>query len=204
MVILSQGAEAILFLKNDKVYKKRIAKSYRLTEINNVLLLSRTNRERKVLQKAALLGIPVPHLFPQTEKFTLVIEYFAGQRFKDWLRTQGEKNLLLAKTYLQQIGTWLAILHDNNIIHGDLTTSNVLYTENKKIILIDFGLSFFSSKIEDRAVDLHLFEQALQSTHYQHADKYFSFFLEGYQKSKLANDVLQRLAVVRKRGKNKQ
>ena len=203
MTIISQGAEATLTLINGKVHKNRTPKSYRLPQVDDGLRLSRTNRERKVLCKAKELGVRVPELFSSDEKFTLVMEYVDGGRLKDWLNGEGKENLSQAKIYFQQIGNWLATLHDNDILHGDLTTSNILLSKESTLIMIDFGLSFFSKKIEDKAVDLHLLEQALESTHYVHAKQYFSFFLEGYQQSETYQKVLERLDIVRTRGKNK-
>lgn len=202
MTLISQGAEAILTLKDDKVYKERAKKSYRFFLLDEQLRLSRTNRERKVLQKAKSLGVRVPEVFSSKEKFTLVMEYIAGKRLKDWLNSLSETTYHQAKEPLQQIGTWLAVLHDNNIMHGDLTTSNVLKTTND-LVMIDFGLAFFSTKIEDRAVDLHLFKQALASTHYKHEKQYFTYFLDGYKKSKTCHEALDRLKIVQARGKNK-
>eukprot|EP00126_Sphaerothecum_destruens_P010734 Sdes_comp20798_c0_seq4m17081 len=64
------------------------------------------------------------------------------------------------------IGVLVAKLHRENIIHGDLTTSNMLLEGNSEnIILIDFGLSYVSSLAEDKAVDLYVLERAFASTH---------------------------------------
>jgi Kae1-associated kinase Bud32 len=62
----------------------------------------------------------------------------------------------------QKIGASIAKLHDNNIIHGDLTTSNMILKKDK-VFFIDFGLSFISGRIEDKACDLHLIKQALEA-----------------------------------------
>ena len=81
-------------------------------------------------------------------------------------------------------------MHAGDNIHGDLTTSNMMIKPNiplqnlfagnnkplsaKEIIatgdigqlyLIDFGLSFMSAKIEDKAVDIYVLKRALISTH---------------------------------------
>jgi TP53 regulating kinase-like protein len=52
------------------------------------------------------------------------------------------------------------------VIHGDLTTSNMIYKDGQ-IYLIDFGLSYVKNSIEDRAVDLYVLERAFISTHPQ-------------------------------------
>ena len=93
-------------------------------------------------------------------------------------------------------------IHDLDIVHGDLTTSNMILKDNK-IVLIDFGLAQFSSKVEDKAVDLHLFKQALESRHSQVWEKAFTQFLSGYQPANKKEE-LSRLEKVEKRGRNKQ
>ena len=89
-----------------------------------------------------------------------------------------------------------------SIIHGDLTTSNMIL--EKEIKFIDFGLSFFSTKDEDKAVDLHLFRQALESRHHTMWEKCFEAALKGYRLGNVDySSVLTRLEKVESRGRNK-
>ena len=96
-------------------------------------------------------------------------------------------------------------LHAQNIIHGDLTTSNMLVTpQTRELTFIDFGLSVFSDKVEDKAVDLFLLDRALESKHYQLYPKIFEQILEGYKEAyPEAVTVLERFNAVMKRGRNK-
>jgi len=198
--ILSQGAEAIIRLENDLVYKERVVKSYRHSEIDSELRRSRTNREKKAMLKAKELGINVPelHFDSNVDKYTIVMDYIDGKRLRDVLLEDTSK-----KSYLKQVGEWLAKLHSAELIHGDLTTSNIMVDGQGQLYLIDFGLAFFSNRIEDMAVDLHLLEQAIESTHYQNANEFFEQFLDGYRKFEQYNEVMIRLDEVRLRGKNK-
>ena len=70
------------------------------------------------------------------------------------------------------IASTLATLHDGGLVHGDLTTSNMLLRQNedgkRDLVLIDFGLSFNSTLAEDKAVDLYVLERALLSLHSAH------------------------------------
>ena len=100
----------------------------------------------------------------------------------------------------KEIGRKVGILHQNEIIHGDLTTSNMIL--GSEIYFIDFGLSFFSTKIEDMAVDLHLLKQALESKHYEIFEKCFSAVLSGYDHPK-RKEILTRFNTVEARGRNK-
>ena len=75
--------------------------------------------------------------------------------------------------------------------------------KDNKVYFIDFGLGFISNKIEDKAVDLHLLKQALQSKHYKIYEKGFNYILEGYRKSKNFENTIKRLEKVEKRGRYK-
>lgn len=198
MTIISQGAEATITLKDGKIFKSRIPKSYRNPILDDKLRSSRTKIEKKVIEKLNSLGINVPKFFGIENKYDLVIEFIEGERLRDALSKNTEN-----KKYLNLVGKWLAIMHNEGIIHGDLTTSNILLDKNKKIFLIDFGLSFFSKKIEDKAVDIHLLKQAIESTHYQNVIEFYDEFVKGYNSETENPEVFERLKIVEKRGKNK-
>lgn len=191
---IAQGAEAIIFLDEDKIIKKRISKNYRIKEIDEVLRKFRTKREAKILQKLPK-EIPSPELLKMDDKdMQVIMSFIEGKKVRDML----DSNLNICK----EIGQKVAIMHNSGIVHGDLTTSNMIY--NKKVYLIDFGLSYFSKKIEDKAVDLHLLRQALESKHYKVYDEAFRLVLDGYKdKSDSYVIIMDRLKKVESRGRNK-
>jgi Kae1-associated kinase Bud32 len=196
--LLSQGAEAIIIKKDFSVIKTRREKKYRLPLLDNMLRSSRTKREIKIFEKLVELKIPTPRLL-SSDDFSITMGYIDGVRLRDRLLDDfsfGEK--------LERIGLWIAQMHNEGIIHGDLTTSNILVDQKDDLFLIDFGLSFFSQKVEDKAVDIHLLEQALESTHYEHAKEFFTCFKKGYvRSSEHAVEVFDRLKEVHMRGRNK-
>lgn len=201
MKLLAQGAEAKLFLKGNAVIKSRFQKKYRIKELDSRLRGFRTRREAKVLEKLSAIDFPSPKLISSDEKENLIMEKINGELLRDCIN---EKNY---EKYCSEVGWKTAILHNNGMIHGDLTTSNMIL--NKKctrlgecIFFIDFGLSFFSQKAEDRAVDLHLLKEALESKHYEFWEKAFKAVLEEYSKSaKDAELTLKRLESIEKRGR---
>src|SRR3989344_7477030 len=193
MKIICQGAEAILYQKKNRLIKERIPKTYRIKEIDDKLRKFRTRREGKILEKAS---INVPKVFNiDDNNMKIEMEFIPGKLLKDILDdlSVSERNKIC-----KQIGEEISKLHDQNIIHGDLTTSNMIYYQDK-IYFIDFGLSFFSHKIEDKAVDLHLLKQALESKHYKHFESSFKTILSAYKNK----EVLSRLEIVEKRGRYK-
>lgn len=104
------------------------------------------------------------------------------------------------------VGQVLARMHDEDLIHGDLTTSNMLLKpplEQLNIVLIDFGLSFISALPEDKGVDLYVLEKAFLSTH-PNTESVFAAFLQSYAtSSRKARPVLKKLDEVRLRGRKR-
>ena len=191
--LIAQGAEAKLFLEDGKILKNRFRKTYRIKEIDYKLRGFRTRREAKILQKLKAINFPAPKAIKSDEKENLIIEKINGKLVKDSL----DKNY---SKICSEIGRKVAILHNNAIIHGDLTTSNMILS--KEIYFIDFGLSFFSEKAEDRAVDLHLLKEGLESKHYKIWEECFKCAIEAYKKeARRSHETLKRLEAVEKRGR---
>ena len=183
-----------MFLEDGRILKNRFPKSYRIKEIDEKLRGFRTRREAKILQKLQAINFPAPKVIKNDEKENLIIEKIDGKLIKDVLEKSDYRKLC------SEIGRKVAILHNNLIIHGDLTTSNMIL--NSKIYFIDFGLSFFSEKPEDKAVDLHLLKEGLESKHYKIWEECFKCALDSYKKeAKRGNETLKRLEVVEKRGR---
>jgi len=194
--LIAQGAESKLFLVKNRIIKDRFRKTYRIKEIDEKLRKSRTKREAKVLQKLKDIKFPVPKLIKTNGLDNIEMNYINGKLLKNVLNN---KNCVKLS---KEIGQKIAILHNNSIIHGDLTTSNMIF--KGKIYFIDFGLSFFSEKIEDKAVDLHLLKEALESKHSKIWEKSYKAALESYAKKAMdSKEVIKRIKVVEKRGRYK-
>ena len=187
---ISRGAEAVILKDKDTVIKRRLEKSYRIPEIDAPLIKRRTKAEAKIMTKLSNI-INVPKIFG-SDSSEIQMEFIPGQKLRDIL----DKTPALAS----KAGKMLANLHDTNIIHGDLTTSNMIL--NKDLFFIDFGLSFHSFRIEDKAVDIHLFKQALESKHFRVFDKAYSNFIKAYN-PKDKSKILDRLEIVESRGRYK-
>lgn len=208
--IIQRGAEAVIILKDNKIIKKRVKKSYRIDKIDEKIRKLRTRSEAKMIEKASKL-IPIPKVIQVNEKTKeITLEFIQGKKLSENLSNFSNK---LQKEICNKIGINVSKIHDSNLIHGDLTTSNMIYVENnnlnKKLIdfqvyFIDFGLGFFSSKIEDKAVDLHLLKEALEAKHFENKEKLFNSILEGYSISKESAKVLEQLKKVESRGRYKE
>jgi len=200
MKIIQQGAEAVIYKENNFVIKDRIKKSYRIEQLDNKIRKQRTKAESKLLEKASKI-INVPKI-KKIEESKITLDYIKGKKLSEHLDKLPDK---LAKETCRKIGQSIAKLHDNNIIHGDLTTSNIILTSDKKVWFIDFGLGFNSERFEDKAVDLHLIKQALEAKHFSHWEKYWKSIEQGYKSSKIpnSNKILEQLKKVESRGRYK-
>jgi Kae1-associated kinase Bud32 len=196
MKLIAQGAESKIYLDKGNILKERFKKSYRISQLDDKLRKARTKREAKVLEKLSKLNFPVPELISSNGEDKIKISYIQGKLLKDILNRKNYSPLS------KEIGIKIALMHNEHIIHGDLTTSNMIISDG--LFIIDFGLSFFSHKIEDKAVDLHLLKEALESKHSQIWERCFREVLSGYEvNAKNSKEIIERLKIVEKRGRYK-
>ncbi len=194
--IIGHGAEAVITKNRGLVIKNRIEKTYRHPELDEKIRKLRTRAESRILERISKI-ISVPKVLSTDEsKKTINLEFISGKKLAENLEKFNYKKVC------EQIGKSLAKLHDNNIIHGDLTTSNLILKE-KKVYFIDFGLSFHSQKIEDKAVDLHLIKEALEARHPLIFKEAYKSVIKGYKHSQNYNNVIKHLEIIEKRGRYK-
>ncbi|RLG57845.1 MAG: Kae1-associated kinase Bud32 [Candidatus Hydrothermarchaeota archaeon] len=201
MKLIAKGAEANLYLKNGSIIKERVPKGYRAKELDEFLRKTRTKREAKLISLARRCGVPTPFIRDvDLTKMAIEIEYIKGEKVKNLLSFR-RKDRKERRKICEEIGKLVAKLHANNIIHGDLTTSNMIFSEGK-IFFIDFGLGEINEAIEAKGVDLLVFKKTLHSTHYEYEEDCWNAFVEGYsQEYDKAKEVLHRLRVIEKRGR---
>lgn len=197
-----QGSEAILtesFYKNNKVIvKKRIEKKYRQPELDIYIITKRTITEARLLKKAKENGLNVPQVFyVNKNNYEIYLEYIEGATVKFLFFLDTKNN-----DFGKQIGFLISNLHNLNIIHGDLTTSNML-VKDSTVFLIDFGLGYSSNSIEDKAVDIFLLERTFLCTH-PNKKNVLDGIMDYYSKhTKDADKILKRVEIVRSRGRKK-
>lgn len=199
MKVIKQGAEAKLYLDKQKeiIIKNRIKKGYRIKQIDEKIRRLRTSLEANLISEARRAGVPTPMILDANKnEYKITMEFIDGKRIKEYFGKCKESEV---KKLSEQIGKQIGILHSSGIIHGDLTTSNMILKEGK-IYFIDFGLGFFSRRIEDQATDLKLMKEAIQSTHFKILNQCWDNILKGYKKEyKDAHKVIERVKEIEKR-----
>ena len=194
------GAEAQLRLvewKGKKAVEKfRVPKGYRLPVLDERLRNSRIRTEVKLMTEARALGISVPVIYDvDVVENKIVMEHVDGKQAKEIISSGAQSEDLC-----RRIGSLVGMLHGNDIVHGDLTTSNILVSENI-IYLIDFSLGRKSQAVEDKGVDLHLLKEAFSSAH-SALSHLFEKVLDGYRSEyESADEVVERMTAIEARGR---
>jgi TP53 regulating kinase-like protein len=182
MVLIKKGAEASLYLEewHDRkvIMKRRLPKKYRIPELDLMIRSQRTMHEPHIIHKAKEAGVPTPTIFMvDVAEANIIMEFVEGKQVKEVLDNVSKKERL---SLCVLIGRMIGRLHNYGIIHGDLTTSNMILTPYRKVVFVDFGLSERSIELEPKGVDLHLMKRTLHSTHYKHAKESYKAVMEGY------------------------
>lgn len=174
-VLLSKGAEADIYRTrwygNKAVSKVRPGKSYRQKTLDFEIRRHRTIHEATMLSSAKYTGIRTPFVyFVDPVATEIIMEYIEGVSLKEKITL----DLVL------KMGKCTGLLHINNIIHNDLTTSNFINSKKDEIVMLDFGLAFFSERLEDKAVDIRLVKRVFYSSYVSICVDAFSEFIAGY------------------------
>ena len=205
-VLLKKGAEASLYVADwhgrRVVVKVRIPKRYRAEELDKQIRSYRTVHEPQLMHEAKAAGVPTPLIYMvNVPEASITMEFIEGEQVKQLLNKVSKAE---RKELCVRIGELVGRLHNQSLIHGDLTTSNMIQDPEGKIFLVDFGLGEKNSEVEAKGVDLHLLKRALQSTHFQFWEECFENVLSSYSAvlgEELAEKVYLKIKEIEKRGR---
>lgn len=193
---LSEGAEAEIystkFLGVDSVIKKRITKNYRINAIDEKIRTQRTKNEARIMSAVSSTTINAPKVL-LVDKYDIIMDRVHGENLNRILDL-GRRLNGMGKIFTT-IGEYAALLHNNNIVHGDYTPANFLVGKDNSVYLIDFGLSNITSSIEDKALDLLLMKRSLDKKSFEEFIKAYSILSED------AKVIIGRLKQIEKRGR---
>jgi TP53 regulating kinase-like protein len=205
-LLIKKGAEADLYLEewhNRKVMmKRRLPKKYRIHKLDREIRSQRTVHEPHIMHKAKEAGVPTPTIFMvDVAEANIIMEFVDGKQVKQVLDDLPPD----ARARLSRhVGELIGRLHKDGIIHGDLTTSNMILTPYSKVVLVDFGLGERSTELEAKGVDLHLMKRAFESTHHRYARECFEAVMKGYAAivgEEKATTVLEKIREIERRGR---
>ena len=201
MKLVKKGAEADIYVTIwnglDSILKIRKKKDYRVHSLDMRIRTLRTIREAKMISEAKSFGITTPLVyFVDEKKCEIYLQLIKGKLVRD---------LSLNKIIkiCTEIGKIVGTLHKSGVMHGDLTTSNFILSD-QGLVILDFGLSQKTDKVDDYAIDLRLFKEVLNSAHAQIVEDAWLSFVLGYRKilgTMLTEKVLSHVSVIEKRGR---
>ena len=183
--VLHEGAEAIVtagsWLGKRAVLKYRRPRRYRHPDLDRRLTRQRIAVEARVLSRLSAAGFPSPSLMlMEPDQSTMLLSRIEGKTLYDVLKTEDS-----CRDILHSLGGLVRRLHELGISHGDLTTHNVMVSEDD-LYLIDFGLSRQSPELEHFGLDLQVLRECLGSSHTKLPDA-IEIVCEGYIDSENKN-----------------
>ena len=203
--VIAKGAEADLILDPDwngrmALIKRRGEKRYRHPQIDRQVRRFRTLHEADIIHRAKEAGVPTPLIYQvDVDRASIVMEYVEGKKVRDIVNALGDDE---NRELFRIIGFEAGRLHGAGLIHGDLTTSNMIRVADR-VVFIDFGLGEISRETEKRGVDVNLMRRMLASTHFTRQVMLFDAFKDGYRKAMgpEADEVLVRVDEIARRGR---
>lgn len=202
---MAMGAEACIFkakyMGMECVVKWRQPKPYMPHSLDAEFRRQRTEMEAKALWKALSIGIRVPiPLYVSLDNALIVMSFVRGLALRDLEESLKDSELC---GFCERVGEYVAKLHSVGLAHGDLSTSNILISP-PHVYLIDFGLVVSTKKVEDKAIDIHIFFRGVESAHHRREGLMKRCFIEGYSKVAGGEETARLLKLVediRKRGR---
>ncbi|MEZ2236638.1 ABC transporter substrate-binding protein [Microcoleus sp.] len=180
---LGQGGAAITYTAQDLQNPSNppcVIKEIPFPHTENPLVLKKArNRFQQEVLALQTLGNDsrIPTLlnhFEENDNFYIVQEFITGTALSQELLTaKNQWNEAQAISFLREIFEILQLVHDANIIHRDLTPSNLIRsTTGNKIVLIDFGAVREVSTLTSNSTGEILTSKAWGTTGYMPAEQY--------------------------------
>lgn len=205
MELFHRGAEADLFTSQfaswKVVVKKRVPKHYRDKTLDSMIRRQRTITESSLMHESRRSGVRTPSLFGiDLDNTTIMMVFIPGSLARDSLDEMKSQQKIAVFTSL---GEQVGLMHEGGIVHGDLTTSNIIISEDTPYVL-DFGMAHRSVQTEDRAVDLHLMQRSITTSHKANATICSTSLHKGYRRAMGetgARSVIRKAAEIARRGR---
>ena len=203
---LHRGAEADLFLSQlppwKVVVKRRVRKAYRQEELDASIRKERTIKESSAIRDGKVAGARLPSILGlDIERSTINMTFIDGLLARDTIDTMSNVRRV---SLLEELGRQVGFLHSAGIMHGDLTTSNIIVPAEEKPFMIDFGMARKSTDHEDLGTDLHLLQRSLIATHALDLTSSLRRVARGYREvvgEEMARSSLRKAAEIARRGR---
>lgn len=192
-----KGAEAdirrIDFHGRKAMKKSRVRKGYRVGEVDARIRMERTRTEYTLLRKLSDSGINVPLVYDiDPDDYVIVMQRIEGIQLREYLQNRDDYRNLIS-----ELAGMAAIMHDSDISHGDLTTSNVMVSDS--LYFIDPSMGKYPAEPLQMAHDLFLLFESFKSSHPELKDLK-KIFMENYRKNcRNSEEILRELKSIETR-----
>ena len=138
--LAKSAAAAVYLARNDEL---AVPVALKVQALKGQQIVSHADRQRFVRECQILSGLNHRSIanvldFGVTDDYLfLALEYFPCGSLRD--RFKNPVNEADAINYIRQMGEALQVVHAAHIMHGDLKPSNVMLTDDNRVVLIDFG-----------------------------------------------------------------
>jgi len=203
---LHRGAEADLFLSQlppwRVVVKRRVRKAYRHEQLDANIRKERTIKESSAIRDAKIAGARLPSILGlDLERSSIIMTFIDGSLARDIIDSMSNAR---RHALLEELGRQVGYLHQGGVVHGDLTTSNIIVPDDGKPFLLDFGMAGKSTDREDHGTDLHLLQRSLMATHALDPPSSLKRIAKGYREvvgEEMARSRLRKAAEIARRGR---
>lgn len=161
--VIEEGGSGIVYLGEDMILQRRVSiKEYfprqystRMTGREKIMTYSEEARERfecglaGFIQEARILArfesldgiVGAKDFFYQNETAYMVMDYVQGENVSQHVKARGKMLPEQVLEVMQSILQSLEYLHQQGVLHGDISPDNIILTESGKGILVDFGVA---------------------------------------------------------------
>lgn len=145
---LGRGSQGVVYLGSDPRLERNVA----IKTLHKHNLLKGDKRERLLREAKNVSKLQHPNIIPLYEagedknQLYLVFEYVDGISLKEQIKQNGPYVVHEAIKIMIQILDGISKAHENEIVHRDLSPSNIMLDKNGLARIMDFGISIVIGK----------------------------------------------------------
>ena len=149
-MLIGDGGMANVYLAYDRTLKRHVAiKMLRYELSKDERFIKRFKRES--VQVINLDHPNIVHVYTvgdYKQQPFIVMEYVKGKTLKDYLREHGALEPQTVIHIMTQLAEGVLYAHQNNIIHRDLKSQNIMITDDQVVKITDFGIALSSNEAD--------------------------------------------------------
>jgi len=148
---LGRGGMGVVYLARDSVLEREVAYKVLPEGLRgNPNALKNFLREAKAAAQLNHPNIVTVYDAGESEHgFYMAMELVEGTTLKEILRQRGAVSANAASYILRQMASALAYAHGRKVVHRDIKTANTMWTTEKHVKIMDFGLAKLMEEVRN-------------------------------------------------------